>query len=64
MDNNLKKIRNEQGITQEKLARIVDVSLNTIQNIENKGFEPRITLAIKLKRALNVKNIEELFPVE
>lgn len=64
MKNYLKKFRNEKGISQEKLARIVDVSLNTIQNIENKNYEPRIGLAIKIKRALNIKEIEELFNVD
>lgn len=62
--NRVKEIRIKQGITQEKLARIVDVSLNTIQNIENQGREPRIKLAIKIKKALNVLDIEELFPLD
>lgn len=59
--NNLKIVRTNKNITQEKLARIVDVSLRTIQNIENKNYEPGVYLALRIKKALNVKDIEELF---
>jgi DNA-binding XRE family transcriptional regulator len=61
MKNNLKKIRLQNEISQEKLARIVDVSLTTIQNIENQNSEPKVILAIKIKKALNCKTVEELF---
>lgn len=64
MKNKLKEIRMKNNITQENLARKVDVTLNAIQNIENKNTEPKVGLAIKLKRALNVKNIEELFNID
>jgi len=59
--NNVKDFRIKKGLTQEKLARICDVTLNTIQNIENKNYNPKVDLAIKIKKALNT-DIEELFP--
>jgi DNA-binding XRE family transcriptional regulator len=62
--NNLKEIRNQKKMAQEKLARLVDVSLRTIQNIENKNYEPGVYLALRIKKALEVKNIEELFNID
>lgn len=64
MKNKLKEIRNKNKITQENLARKVDVTTSSIQNIENKNYEPGVGLAIKIKRALNVKDIEELFNID
>lgn len=64
MKNKVKQIRLKKELSQEKLARIVDCTTSTIQNIENKNYEPRIGLAIKLKRALQVENVEELFNLD
>lgn len=60
--NNVKIYRKKKGITQENLARLVDITLNTIQKIENKDTEPKVKLAIKIKKALDVEHIEDLFP--
>lgn len=61
MKNNVKISRNKVNMTQEELARICDVSLRQIQNIEGGKSIPKVDLAIKIKKALNVENIEELF---
>lgn len=59
--NNIKSKREEMKISQEKLAKIIDCSYKTIQNIENGGITDIVT-AYKLKNALNCKLIEEIFP--
>jgi len=61
MQNNLKEIREKFGISQEKLAHKVDVTLGTIQNIENKNYECSINTAIKIMKVLECKNIEDIF---
>lgn len=61
MINNIKISRKSINMTQEELARICDVSLRQIQNIESGVSIPRVDLAIKIKKALNVKDIEDLF---
>lgn len=61
MKNNMKKVRIEKGMTQEDLSRITDTSLTQIRNIENGRSIPSVLTAIKIKKALNVNNIEELF---
>lgn len=65
MKNNIKLYRELNGITQEDLARKIDISLTQLRNIEkNRTKNPSIEIAIKLKRALHVENIEELFIID
>lgn len=58
--NNIRKIRNSKGLTQEELAKIVGVSRQTISAIENGQFNPTAKLALLLCYALD-KTFEELF---
>jgi transcriptional regulator with XRE-family HTH domain len=53
--NNVRKLRKRRGISQEKLARLADISLNTLTKIES-GFakKPTIQTVVKLAKALNV----------
>lgn len=60
--NKVKQYRQQAKLTQEELARICDTTLNNIQKIESGKSNPGIYLAIKIKKALNVATIEELFP--
>lgn len=62
--NNLRKIRKKKGLSQEKLARLADISLNTLTKIES-GFakKPTIQTVVKLSKALEVK-IEDLVKEE
>lgn len=57
---NLIIIRKRKGWTQEKLARISNISYNTLIKIERNGIEnPKIETVIKLADALNV-SIDEI----
>ena len=60
LKNNLKEIRSEQGISQQRLAEMVGVSRNTISSIETGQFNPTAKLALILCTALD-KKFEELF---
>lgn len=56
----IKKLREKKGLSQEKLARLADVSNNTIVNIESgKQTNPTIETVSKIAKALDTK-IEEL----
>jgi len=50
MKNNLKKLRESKGLSQQKLGDILDVSRQTINSVENGKFDPSLTLAIKLTK--------------
>ena len=56
----VKRLREKAGLSQEKLARLADVSNNTIINIEaGKQNNPTIETLKKIAKALNI-SIEEL----
>ena len=58
--NNLKKIRVQKNITQEKLSIITKIGRSTIAEIENGTHLPRIDTALMIARALDVR-VDELF---
>jgi putative transcriptional regulator len=62
MENYIKNRRLELEMTQEELARKCDITLGQIRNIEKMRQIPSLYFAYKIKRALQVKNLEELFP--
>ena len=56
----VKQLREKLGLSQEKLARLADVSNNTIINIEaGKQDNPTIDTLKKVAKALNIP-VEEL----
>lgn len=56
----VKRLREKMGISQEKLARLADVSNNTVINIEaGKQGNPTIETLKKIAKALNAP-IEDL----
>ena len=63
MKNNLQRLRESKGLSQEKLGDNLGVSRQTINSIENGKFDPSLTLAIKLTRYFNV-SIDEIFTYE
>ena len=60
MKNKLKVLRAEHNLTQEQLAKAVEVSRQTINAIEKQKFDPSLVLAIKLARLFKT-GIEEIF---
>ena len=58
--NNLKSSRHALGITQAKLAELVGIGESHYQTLEYGKCEPRLTLAIRLSKALGV-SVEDLF---
>ena len=63
LNNNLKSIRAEKGMTQTDLANRVGVSRNTISSIGTEQFNPTAKLALILCIALD-KKFEEVFYFE
>lgn len=60
LNNNLKKFRSEQHLSQDELAKKVGTTRQTIIAIEKGMFSPTAKLALLLCIALN-KKFEELF---
>ena len=57
---NIRKLRKKKGLSQEKLARLADISNNTLIKIEQGiAKEPTITTVSKVASALGV-SIDEL----
>jgi transcriptional regulator with XRE-family HTH domain len=49
---NLRRLRTEQNITQEKLAELADLNIRTIQKIEAGQTNILITTAARIQQAL------------
>jgi putative transcriptional regulator len=60
MKNEIRRLRTEQGLSQERLAQEMDVSRQTINSIETERYTPSLPLAIALARFFG-KPVEELF---
>jgi len=55
ISDNLKKLRGKKGYSLEKIARLADLSLNTIVKIENGvNQNPTIETLTKIAKALEV----------
>lgn len=63
MKNRLEEIRKERGITQEDLAKILEVSRQTVGSLENGRYNPSIILAFKIARYFKMA-IEDIFIYE
>ena len=63
MKNKLEEIRKERGITQEDLAKILEVSRQTVGSLENGRYNPSIILAFKIARFFEMA-IEDIFIYE
>ncbi|HII84327.1 MAG TPA: helix-turn-helix transcriptional regulator [Methanobacterium subterraneum] len=60
MKNNLKVYRAMQDLTQEELARELDVTRQTIIAIEKEKYDPSLILAFKIAEFFKVQ-IEDIF---
>ena len=63
MKNRLEEIRKSNGITQEELASILEVSRQTIGSLENGRYNPSIILAFKISKYFCL-TIEDIFIYE
>ena len=63
MDNSIKQLREQMGLSQADLGNSVDVSRQTINSIENGKFDPSLTLAIKLTKFFD-EPIDSIFELE
>lgn len=63
MKNRLEEIRKQRGITQEELAKILEVSRQTVGSLENGRYNPSIILAFKIARYFEM-TIEDIFIYE
>ena len=63
MKTRMKEFREKLGITQEALARKVDVTRQTILFLENGKYNPSLRLAYKISQVLHAQ-IEEIFSFE
>ena len=63
MKNHIEEIRNEKGVRQEDLARLMGVSRQTISSLENGRYNPSIMLAHKIAQYFGMA-IEEVFIFE
>ena len=60
MENQIRALRKERGISQEDLARRCGVSRQTINAIENNKYDPTLGLAMRLARLLKTP-VEDTF---
>jgi putative transcriptional regulator len=60
MDNDVRKRRTEQGLSQAELGQVMGVSRQTINAIEKGRYLPSLPLAIALARHFG-SSVEEMF---
>ena len=56
----LRKARIEKGLSQTELAKLIGVSRQSINMIENNDYNPTILLCLKICKILG-KTLDELF---
>ena len=60
MENVIRALRKERGISQEELAKRCGVTRQTVNAIENNKYDPTLALAFHLAAELGVR-VDELF---
>lgn len=60
MKNRIHELRKEKKISQEELAKMCNVSRQTINAIENNKYDPTLSLAFDLANNLGM-TVDELF---
>lgn len=63
MKNRLKILRAEKNLSQEDLAKMLDVSRQTINAIEREKYDPSLPLGIKIAKLFS-KPVEDIFFLE
>lgn len=62
MENKIKLLRTQQGLSQEKLAIATGVTRQTINAIEAAKYDPSLALAFSLAKVLET-TVDDLFGV-
>ena len=60
MNNRVKELRKEKGLTQEYLAEVIGVSRQTVNAIEKQKFDPSLNTAFKMAKLFELP-IESIF---
>ena len=60
MENHVRALRKELGLSQEELGKRCGVSRQTINAIENQKYDPSLPLALQLARILGT-TVDALF---
>ena len=60
MNNTLKQLRTERGLTQQQIAEALGVSRQTVISIESGKYDPSLPLAFKIAQFLQAR-IEDVF---
>ena len=60
MNNQIRSLRTEKGLSQEELARRCGVTRQTVNAIENNRYDPTLSLAFRLADALGT-TVDALF---
>jgi putative transcriptional regulator len=63
IENKVKKFRKKEDITQEQLAKEVEVSRQTINAIETGKYDPSLELALKIAEFFDT-DVEEVFSLK
>lgn len=63
MKNNLHVLRAERRLSQDDLAKLLEVSRQTINAIEREKYDPSLPLALKIAKVFDRK-VEEIFFME
>ncbi len=61
--NRLKEHRARLGVNQQQMGALVDVSRQTISQIERGDYSPSVTLALKIAKVCGVA-VEDIFTYE
>ncbi|MGE7023226.1 helix-turn-helix transcriptional regulator [Solibacillus cecembensis] len=60
MKNNIKELRKSAKLSQEELAKLCNVTRQTINAIENDKYDPTLQLAFSIASVL-ITTVDELF---
>ena len=60
MNNQIRSLRTDKGLSQEELARRCGVTRQTVNAIENNKYDPTLSLAFRLADALGT-TVDALF---
>ena len=63
LKNRLKEYRAKINVNQQEMGQLVDVSRQTISQIERGDYSPSVTLALKIAKVFNV-SVENIFEYE